>query len=219
MLQIFIDESGDLGWKFDKPYRNGGSSRFLTLAFLLVESDSKEYPKRLVRKFRKKAHLPTNIEFKAYNLREIQILKFSEEVAHMMEIRQNIRLIAITVKKENVQAHIRHDPNKLYNYMVNLALMEEVVKHKEAILLPDNRSIKVASGNSLVDYLQTQIWFEHNAGTTLTCMPQESRCCQSIQFTDIVSHIVWNFYENRKSEPLRQLAQYIRLKRLFFHSS
>ena len=28
-MQIFIDESGDLGWILDKPYKKGGSSQYL----------------------------------------------------------------------------------------------------------------------------------------------------------------------------------------------
>jgi hypothetical protein len=34
-MKVFIDESGDLGWTLDKPNRNGGSSRFITLTGIL----------------------------------------------------------------------------------------------------------------------------------------------------------------------------------------
>lgn len=33
-MNVYLDESGDLGWVLDKPYRNGGSSRFMTIAFV-----------------------------------------------------------------------------------------------------------------------------------------------------------------------------------------
>jgi len=35
-VRIFVDESGDLGWQFNDPYRAGGSSRYLTLACLIT---------------------------------------------------------------------------------------------------------------------------------------------------------------------------------------
>jgi hypothetical protein len=47
---IYLDESGDLGWSFDKPYRHGGSSRYLTIASLVVDPSKKHFPKRLIKK-------------------------------------------------------------------------------------------------------------------------------------------------------------------------
>lgn len=35
-ITVYLDESGDLGWKFDAPYRSGGSSRYLTIAAIAV---------------------------------------------------------------------------------------------------------------------------------------------------------------------------------------
>jgi len=35
-MKIYIDESGDLGWKLDKPNRNGGSSKFITITGILI---------------------------------------------------------------------------------------------------------------------------------------------------------------------------------------
>ncbi len=67
-MHIFLDESGDLGWKFDKPYRAGGSSRFLTLAFLVVDETTHNYPRRLVRKFRKHYGMKSSRETKGGSL-------------------------------------------------------------------------------------------------------------------------------------------------------
>jgi len=35
-MNVYVDESGDLGWEFAQPFRQGGSSRYLTIASLLV---------------------------------------------------------------------------------------------------------------------------------------------------------------------------------------
>jgi len=48
MLNIYIDESGDLGFTF-KP-RGKGSSRYLTIACLFVPKELSHLPKKLVRK-------------------------------------------------------------------------------------------------------------------------------------------------------------------------
>src|ERR1035441_5537034 len=86
-----------------------------------------------------------------------------------------IALHAIVVKKENVQAHIRTDSNKLYNYMIRLALLDKMAKHDVVTLVPDPRSIKVQSGNSLHDYLQMQLWFEKKATTKLITLRRTYR--------------------------------------------
>lgn len=41
---IYLDESGDTGWKFELPYRNGGSSRYLTIAALIAPSEKRIPP-------------------------------------------------------------------------------------------------------------------------------------------------------------------------------
>jgi hypothetical protein len=35
-MNLYLDESGDLGWTLDKPYQAGGSSRYLTIATLII---------------------------------------------------------------------------------------------------------------------------------------------------------------------------------------
>jgi len=59
-LLIYLDESGDLGWNFSAPFRNGGSSRFLTIAALCVPTPKKHLPKRVVKKLYQKFGWPTN---------------------------------------------------------------------------------------------------------------------------------------------------------------
>ena len=57
---IFADESGDLGWTLDKPYRAGGSSRHLTVASVCVPPEKRHLPKRVVRDLYKKYGWPTS---------------------------------------------------------------------------------------------------------------------------------------------------------------
>ncbi|MEX5907135.1 DUF3800 domain-containing protein, partial [Providencia hangzhouensis] len=61
---IYLDESGDLGWSFERPYRAGGSSRHLTIASLEVSPNLKDKPKRLVKKLYRKFNWNTSKEKK-----------------------------------------------------------------------------------------------------------------------------------------------------------
>lgn len=125
-MLVYIDESGDLGWTFDKPYRDGGSSRYLTISFLLTPSDSSKYPKRVVRDLYNKFKIPTKKEIKGTDLSNVQRTFFVKKVIDLILDHPEIRILCITVNKMNVADHIQKDPNKLYNYMIGLALLDEI---------------------------------------------------------------------------------------------
>lgn len=57
----YLDESGDLGWKFHQPYRQGGSSRYLSLAAIILPFDKKHLPKRFITDLYKDLELCNNI--------------------------------------------------------------------------------------------------------------------------------------------------------------
>ena len=82
-------------------------------------------------------------------------------------------------------------------------------------MVPDPRSLKVESGNSLHDYLQTELWFTEKAVTFLISKPQDSSKCRGIQFADIISGIVQDRYEDNDSRAFRLLPP-IKLSNLFF---
>lgn len=214
---IYLDESGDLGWKFDAPYRRGGSSRHITIASLVVSQSKKHLPKRLIKKLYKKFRWPTNIEKKWSDMSLVERIWFAEKANELkIQHQADIRYISITVKKENVQNHIRSDANKLYNYMIGLSLLREMSHHEKVTFVPDPRSIKVESGNSLHDYLQTQLWFEKETSTTLITTPFDSASNLNVQFSDMLSGIVQGHFEDGNSQPWEKLRNTISYKTLFF---
>jgi hypothetical protein len=142
--------------------------------------------------------------------------KFAEMVKKMSVAHPDIILRCITVQKENVMQHIRDDSNKLYNYMIGLSLSELMAQHDHITLVPDPRSLKVRSGNSCHDYLQTLLWFFKNVPTILKTQPQDSKECRCIQFSDMLSGLVRCHYEQAEQNNYRVLAPHIVQKRLYF---
>tara|TARA_R100000656_G_C3958343_1_gene129590 strand:+ start:5577 stop:6215 length:639 start_codon:yes stop_codon:yes gene_type:complete len=212
-----LDESGDLGWTFTAPYRAGGSSRHITIASLAVTPEKKHLPKRLIKKLYTKFKWPTSIEKKWADMSPTERVWFAKQARELCAKHPNdIRYLSITVKKENVQPHIRADANKLYNYMIGLSLLNEMAKHDAITFIPDPRSIKVESGNSLHDYLQTQLWFERQAATRLTTTPCDSASSRNVQFADMLSGIVQGHFEDGNSQPWTELRNNISYKTLFF---
>lgn len=216
MTTLYLDESGDLGWKFDKPYRAGGSSRHLTIAGVFLDPSKKHFARRLIVDLQKKVGAPSGEEVK-WALLEPEDRKWVAEriVKCKNDLGELLTIHAMTVKKVNVAEHIRQDSNKLYNYMVNLLLTKEMSRHAEVTFIPDQRTIKVKSGNSMHDYIQTELWFTMNAVTKLSTKPQDSKTVYGLQLADLVAGIVQSHKEDGKSEPFNILSPVIAHKTLF----
>ena len=216
-MLFHLDESGDLGWTFDAPYRHGGSSRYLTIATLCVDTSKKHLPKRLIRKMYSKFEWPPHLEKKWSEMDANERKWFAEKAAEIeVTNRDLIKFISITVKKENVLEHIRADANKLYNYMIGLSLLKEMSQYEDVQLFPDARGIKVGSGNSLHDYLQTKLWFDKGSATKLHTKPCVSSSNRNIQFADMLSGIVQGHFEDGNSQPWELLRSQISYCTLFF---
>lgn len=143
-------------------------------------------------------------------------LAFAETVEVMCKKHPDIHLHVITVKKENVEDHIRSDCNKLYNYMIRLCVLECMAEQDQVVFIPDPRSIKVQSGNSLHDYLQTELWFTLKVKTRLTTTPLDSKNCLGIQFADMLAGLIQQRFEDRHFNFIKVCMRRIRLKKLFF---
>ena len=214
---VYLDESGDLGWKFDKPYRQGGSSRYLTIASLAVSASKRNHPKRLLRTLYKKFNWPVGKEKKWSDMTIPERVFFAQKACKLQEDHSSdIKYLSITVKKENVVSHIRSDANKLYNYMIGLSLLNEMKNYEAITFVPDPRSIKVQSGNSLHDYLQTKLWFDKNASTVLSTKPSDSSTSLNVQFADMLSGVVQGYFEDGKFDPWEEIRNNISYKTLFF---
>jgi hypothetical protein len=213
-MQVYLDESGDMGWSFSKPYGAGGSSRFLCLAIMVLPKADRKLPKRIIADMYKKYGWASEMKGSVASL--AQKLEFALKAVGMLETHRSIRIDCIVAKKENVQAHIRDDSNKLYNYMCRLVIPEYVKGELEFEFLPDKRSIKVKSGNSLSDYLQTVLWFDYSLKTKLINNPQESYKNYNLQFVDWLAHCVWSHFENGETTVFNKLLPAIRVRQLFF---
>lgn len=214
---VFLDESGDLGWKFHQPYRAGGSSRYLTISAIMVPFGKSYHLSRTIKNLYTAHQWETKKEKKWAHMKPDEKLYFAKALVDLTNKHHEIKLLSITVYKPNVREHIRKDPNKLYNYMIGLMLLNEIKNLDRVIFTPDPRNIKVECGNSLHDYLVTKLWFDLSAKTQLINQPQDSSSNKGVQFTDMFSGLIQQYFEDNKSELFNLLPAYrISPKRLYF---
>ena len=194
----------------------GGSSRHLTISAIFAPEEKSDLPRRLVRSVYRKFGWPPSEEHKWCSMDADQRSVCAFEMRKLCESNPDIFLHAIVVKKQNVMAHIREDSNELYNYMIRLALLDRMSKHRVVTMIPDPRSVKAGSSNSLHDYLQAELWFTKKSKTTLSAFSYDSAACKGIQLADFLAGMVQAHFEDDESRAFRTIQPKLKLNRLFF---
>ncbi len=215
-LLIYLDESGDTGWSFDRPYGAGGSSRYLVITALTVSLELDHKPARMLRNIYRHRGWASHKEKKWIDMSPEARSDFTMQAAKLLAQHAQMRCLTIVVDKRKVMPHVRRDSNKLYNYMVKLLLLDVMAQQPHVTFIPDPRSIKVESGNSLHDYLQTELWFTKNSSTLLETTPIDSRYCLNLQFADMLAGAIQSQFEFANSRYFDLIANHVRLKKLFF---
>ena len=213
---IYLDESGDLGWNFVAPYRTGGSSRYLTISALIVPEEKIHLPGRIIRDLYNERGWNTEKEKKWSDMSTSAKKAFALKAINLCNLNPDISFHSIVVDKQRVKQTFRADANLLYNYMIKLSLVGEMCKYADVTLIPDPRSIKIASGNSLHDYLQINLWYTEHAETKLITKPQDSKKTLGLQFADMLAGATQHHFEDGNSFAWQELSGKIVLKKLFF---
>lgn len=100
--------------------------------------------------------------------------------------------------------------------MIGLALIDEICSENTVTLIPDPRTIKIKSGNSLLDYLQISLWFVKKVKTKLIMQTVHSNQSLNLQLIDMVAHITWCMYEDGRLKHAKKLLPYMKNNQLFF---
>ena len=213
---LFVDESGSFGWSFDKPIGQGGSGRYLTIAGVIAVDDNVQHLNCLMGNLYARHGWNTKKEKKWREMTPGAKMDFAIRAAQLSRDRRGITFHSISVYKPNVREHIRQDSNKLYNYMIGLLFLGHLQYFDRVTFIPDERSIKVTSSDSLHDYLQTQLWFHKKANTVLSTRRGDSAKHRALQFADMLAGCTQDRYEKNQRVPFDQLGDELNVKCLYF---
>lgn len=216
MTIIYLDESGDLGWKFDADYKRGGSSRYLTIAAAVIKEHKNENKlERVIRGFYKARRRASKNELKSTDLSTKERASFAMKLVEINDSDAQIKFFTMTVRKQGVNASFKAHPNGLYNYMIKLLLLSEMGKHEEIHFIPDARTVSVEFKNSLNDYLRTEL-AALDTGTKLMTTPWESKNSLGLQFVDTLANIVWSRHEYGQSKHYDVISPAVQTHHLYF---
>ena len=218
-MKVYIDESGDLGWSLDKPNRNGGSSRFITITGIVIEQSQEKYITRFISEIYTKFNLTPNIEKKGANFIAEHAAFITSQLHKIYNKSESFKIISITVNKSKVFDSLRKDKNIFYNYVLGLLLKPEIVQHNSVEIVLDKRTIKVSHGESFPDYIKTEIWGQ-GLDIAISCDFVESTRNKMIWFADWYANFIWRYHEDDEDSAYNHLVKLARErffeKKLFF---
>lgn len=217
---VYFDESGDLGWTLDKPYRKEGSSHYFTIAYLIIPKEEVKHITRFIKKFHKERGGKYK-EVKGASIRGRNAQTLARKVVTFLRNKQesgNCILGAITVNKNNVPTRLVGTGNDdvLYNHMVKLALSQHLTSLSSVDVIPDKRSVPSGSQNSCPDLIKEELWLCRNSNVRIAYNPAESQNKDGLMFIDWIANFVWRNYEDKKSGAYQILKPLLKEQRLFF---
>ena len=136
-------------------------------------------------------------------------------------LKLDIEVHAITVKKRNVEPKLRRDTNILYNYMVGLSLVEQILeepKGAKVVINVDRRITSITSGFKFNEYLRYKIWYERERrDVELEIHPLDSHEAYAIQGVDITCNSIFKKYSSNNYRLFNIIQSKVKTdRRLFF---
>lgn len=194
MVTVFLDESGNLG---------RGGEFFTIAAVVFSQSSGQNRLKRLM----KKACLdysPTDTplrELKANGLSFPQ----KQELLNKISVRADHEIFYITAQKKYVtMLQQGRDKNLVYNYLAGILVLEIIKKYNDDICLNfDQRTTKVASMNSLKDYIKIKAYTTGEFRHTLNVGQYDSHSMYNLQTADILAGIINGSYVRQNSHLIK----------------
>ncbi len=187
MAYIFLDESGDLGFK------ETSSKWFLFTIALTSESRSLErVTKKIWRNLRRKHKRMGELHaYHADNITRSRMLKSLSEI-------DDLKIMCVILNKQKIYVDLQNQKNYLYNYTANVLLerlhISGAIKEKEPIhLYIDSRDTKKSLKENFLDYLTNSM--KKRRDCHFDVQLHSSHENKSLQAVDFMSWAIFRKYE------------------------
>lgn len=211
-ISSFFDESGDLGWKFDAPYRQGGSSRFFVIAGASGADQVHRRFGKVVKKLWESQGWTTTKEKKWNNISDKAKLKFAELAAAFATENPDIHLAVAVLRKEDLAEHLRLDQHLLYAHLATQLVGDILAGSTTAEVCPDELNAGAGSANLLQHLLRHELWFRRGCSPTIRQVRSQKHLVASLEFCDLLAGAAASHFEDARSEPWEILAKHVNVR-------
>lgn len=208
MAYIFLDESGDLGFK-------STSSRWFLFTIVLTNDHKKI--ERIIKNIRRGLR-------KKYKLKELHAYHADAVTRHRMLKKMSdlddLKILCIVLNKKKVYIDLQNQKNYLYNYTANILLdrlhNKKLIKTDEPIsLYIDQKDTNKFIRENFEKYLKDNLVKRGNNGKIeIRIKPSHTERC--LQAVDFVSWAIFRKYESNDYEYYEDIKDKIIEEKLLF---
>lgn len=204
MRYIFLDESGDLGFNFDK-----GSTKYFIITLLVCEVHEEQELQRIIKKIRQrilKKKLKKSPEIKWNNSNE----NIKQKVFQKLE-KIDFKIFTIILDKTKVYEYLKKKKHKLYNYLSNLIITECSIDGKFRLIVDrskNKRSLRDDFDNYIRDNLKREC-------ANLSIKHKDSKSSGGLQVLDFISGAIFNKCEFNNLEYYNKIKDKITTEKEF----
>lgn len=190
MAYIFLDESGDLGFNFNKKK----TSKYFIITCLFVKD--KKILEKIIKRIRlglDKKHKRKIGTLHCVKEKPITRRRFLKELSL-----KNCYIMTICLSKDRVRTNLQNEKPVLYNYVTNILLDRILTKKiipldEKIFLVASKRETNKFLNNNFNRYLKSQIQNKHKLNIEIIIKtPDEEK---SLQAVDFVSWSIFRKYE------------------------
>jgi hypothetical protein len=187
---IFIDESGDAGFRTDK-----GSSKTFVIGLIIFDDELEAEETALkIKKIRREIGKSDHFEFKFNKCNKVIRTQFFEKIKN-----SKFRVRAIVIQKEKIHSPIlRGSKEKFYNYVIKTVLQNNNETIENAKIRLDGLGEKLFK-NSLNTYLRKNL-NDGNRKVVQNLRFRDSKSDVLIQLADMIVGAINRSYDSAKTD-------------------
>lgn len=189
-MLVFIDDSGDPGFKLD-----AGSTEYFVIACVIFDDDLDALKVKVsIKELRRTLHFPDNLEFKFFKSSSDVKRKFLENIN-----RYSFRVRAIVIDKKIIKSKkLRTDKNSFYSYVIKLVLQNSNDTILDAKIRIDGSGDRFFR-KSFLTYLRKQL-NSHQKRIVKNCELIDSKSDELIQMVDMIAGSIRRSYDSSKKD-------------------
>lgn len=206
MKYIFLDESGELGFK-------EVSSKYFIITLLSCDEGELYALRRIIKKVRQKIFkkkIKKYPELKGNNSSN----KIRLEVLQRF-IQTNSGIFVIILEKSKVHEYLKNKKEKLYNYISNLILNECVLEDTNVCLVVDKSKTNRSLREDFDNYIRKNMSQKNNL-YKLIIKHENSQKEGCLQVLDFISWAIFRNYEYNDSKFINVIKDKIVIKKEVF---
>jgi hypothetical protein len=189
-MRIFIDDSGDAGFKIEK-----GATRFFVIALVIFDDDLEAEKTALeIKKLRRELGFPDEYEFKFQKCRRAVRERFLNAVKPCA-----FRIRSIVVDKKLIYSEeLKNDKSSFYSYVIKMVLKHNQGKIKDAKVRIDGSGDRVFR-KKFLGYIQREL---NPKGENIVkdCKLLDSKGNVLVQFADMTAGSIRRSYDADKTD-------------------